>query len=206
VRFRASIQVEGSKGAKRTWPILPRLAIAPTLLAFLLTTLPSATAQILPKTEEVTLAGDQINLEGALKGNTGVLILGFSKKSGEQAKAWAKALLSEFSAERSVAIFEMPILESMPRLVRGMAVRSMKNASSPTEREHFLPVFHNEMQWKQVAQFSEPDDAYILVLDRQQKIVWREHGPIDEKRKTELIGRIRESLSAAHHDEPTTGK
>ena len=89
-------------------------------------------------------------------------------------------------------------------LVRGMAVRSMKNASSPTERQHFVPVFHNEMQWKQVAQFSEPDDAYIVVLDRERKIVWREHGPIDEKRKAELIGKIRALLSATRPEEPTT--
>lgn len=204
--LRLSIQAESSEATKRRWPKLPRLTIALALVGFLCATLPAATAQALPKTEEVTLAGDQVNLESALKGNAGILILGFSRKSGDQAKEWTKALLSEFSAEPSVAIFEMPILENMPRLVRGMAVRSMKNASSPTERQHFLPVFHNEMQWKQVAQFSEADDAYIVVLDREQKITWREHGPIDEKRKTELVARIREILSAPHRDEPTTGK
>jgi ATP10 protein len=185
---------------------LPRLATGLTLVVFLLATLPPATAQSLPKTDEVTLAGDQINLENSLKGNAGVLILGFSKKSEGQVREWTKALLSEFSAERSVVIFEMPILESMPRFVRGMAVRSMKSASSPTERQHFLPVFHNEMQWKQVAQFSEPDDAYVVVLDKERKIVWREHGPMDEKRKTELIARVRTLLSATHSEEPATGQ
>jgi hypothetical protein len=204
VMFFVSGQNQFGKVAKRQRHRWPRLATELALIAFLLTAPLAATAQSLPKTDEVTLAGDQVNLESSLKGNTGILVLGFSKKSGDQAKEWTKALLSEFSADRSVVIFEMPILESMPRLVRGMAVRSMKNASSPTERQHFLPVFHNEMQWKQVAQFSEPDDAYIVVLDREGKIVWREHGPIDEKRKTELIGRIRAVLSAARPGEPTT--
>ena len=183
---------------------LPPLGTGLTVSLFVLLTLPAATAQSLPNTDEVTLAGDQIHLESALKGNVGVLILGFSKKSEGQVREWTKALLTELSAERSIVIFEMPILESMPRLVRGMAVRSMKNASSPTERQHFLPVFHNEMQWKEVARFSEPDDAYIVVLDREGKIVWREHGPIDEKRKTELIGRVRTLLSAKHSNEPAT--
>jgi hypothetical protein len=203
VMFFLSGQMNVGRIARPQWYRLPGIVIGLALIAFLLATSLAATAQSLPKTDEVTLAGDQINLESSLKGNTGLLILGFSKKSGDQAKEWTKALLSEFSAERSVVILEMPILESMPRLVRGMAVRSMKNASSPTERQHFLPVFHNEMQWKQVAQFSEPDDAYIVVLDREGKIVWREHGPIDEKRKTELIGRIRGLLSAIQPDKPS---
>jgi hypothetical protein len=191
------------KGQRRR---APQLAIALTLSALLFATLPAAKAQSLPKTDEVTLAGDQVNLESSLKGNTGVLILGFSKKSEAQVREWTKALLTEFSGERSLVIFEMPILESMPRLVRGMALRSMKGATSPTERQHFLPVFHNEMQWKQVAQFSEPDDAYIVVLDRERKIGWREHGLIDENRKTELIGRIRDLLSAPRTNEPATGR
>ena len=184
----------------------PRFSIALALAALSFATLPAANAQQLPKTEEVNLAGNQVNLESSLKGNTGILILGFSKKSGNQAREWTKVLLTEFSAEPSIVILEMPILESMPRLVRGMAVRSMKNASSPVEREHFVPVFHNEAQWKEVAQFSEPDDAYIVVVDRDQKIVLREHGPVEEKHKAELIGKIHAIASASHRDEPATGK
>jgi len=204
--FYVSIQTEFGKPTKCRRPRLPRLGIALILISFLLATLPAVRAQSLPKTDEVTLAGDQVNLDSKLKGNTGILILGFSKKSEAQVREWTKALLPEFSAEPSVVIFEMPILESMPRLVRGIALRSMKSATSPTEREHFLPVFRNEMQWKQVAQFSEPDDAYIVVLDREQKIVLRDHGAIDEKRKVELVGRIRAMLSATHSGEPATGR
>ena len=204
VMFFLSRRTDFRRNAKSQRQRLPRLASGPAVIAFLLATLPASIAQSLPKTEEVTLAGNQINLESSLKGNTAILILGFSKKSEGQVREWTKALLTEISAEHSVVIFEMPILEGMPRLVRGMALRSMKNASSPTEQEHFLPVFHNEMQWKQVAQFSEPDDAYIIVIDREGKIVWREHGPIDDKRKTELIGRVRALLGARRADEPTT--
>lgn len=191
---------------KRCRPSLSRLSIGLGLAAFFFATLPAATAQGLPKTEEVNLAGNEVNLESSLKANTGVLILGFSKKSGNQAREWTKALLTEFSAEPSIVILEMPILESMPRLVRGMAVRSMKNASSPVEQEHFVPVFYNEAQWKQVAQFSEPDDAYIVVVDRDQKIVLRDHGPVEAKNKAELIGKIHAIASPPHGDEPATGK
>ena len=204
VMFFLSRQTDFGRIAKSQRRRFPRLAIGLAVIAFLLATLPAAIAQSLPKTDEVTLAGNQINLETSLKGNTGILILGFSKKSEGQVREWTKALLTEFSAERSVVIFEMPILEGMPRLVRGMALRSMKSAASPTEREHFLPVFHNEMQWKQVAQFSELDDAYIIVIDREAKIVWREHGAMDDKHKTELIGRVRALLSAKHSNEPAT--
>lgn len=200
-----SIQTRFDKAIKRCRPPLPRFSLALALAAFFFATLPAATAQGLPKTEEANLAGNEVNLENSLKGNTGVLILGFSRKSGDQAREWTKALLTEFSADPSIAIFEMPILESMPRFVRGMALRSIKNASSPVEREHFVPVFHNEALWKQVAQFSEADDAYIVVVDRDQKIVFREHGP-EGKRKAEVIGKIHEIASAPHGDEPATGK
>jgi hypothetical protein len=149
-----------------------------------------AGGQTLPKTEEETLSGEKVNLQSALSGKVGILVLGFSQKSKEQSKIWGKDLWAEFRGDNSIVIFQMPVLEAVPRLVRGMVLHGMKRDVPADLQPHFLPILHNEQQWKDLTQFSAPDDAYILVVDWEQKVAWRDHGPLDPARKAALLEKI----------------
>jgi hypothetical protein len=166
-----------------------RLPLGAMLLALLLT-VARVSGQTLPKTEEETLSGEKVNLQSALSGKIGILVLGFSQKSKEQSKVWGKGLLAEFRGDDSIAIFQMPVLEAVPRLVRSMVLHGMKKDVPAEVQPHFLPVLHNEQQWKELTQFSAADDAYILVVDREQKVVWRDHGPWDPARNSALVEKI----------------
>ena len=182
-----------------------RLPLSAVLLALALT-VADASGQTLPKTEEETLSGDKVNLQSALSGKVGILVLGFSQKSKEQSKVWGKDLLAEFRGDDSIVIFQMPVLEAVPRLVRSMVLHGMKKDVAAEVQPHFLPVLHNEQQWKELTQFSAADDAYILVVDWEQKVVWRNHGPLDPARKAALSEKIRQLSKTDSQEKIATPK
>jgi hypothetical protein len=51
-------------------------------------------------------------------------------------------------------------------------------------------VFHGEREIKSAAGFEKPDDAYIVLVDRDARIAWRFHGPYGESIRDELKSRI----------------
>jgi len=67
-----------------------------------------------------------------------------------------------------------------------MAVHGMKGGVPEEQRDHFVVIYHNEKELKQAAGFHRPDDAYVLLLDKDGAIQWRFHGAVTDAAFEEL--------------------
>src|SRR4051794_33164805 len=83
-------------------------------------------AETLPGTEGENLLGQKVKISESLKGKVGVLLIGYSKASGDISAAWGKRLTADFGGNPAVAIFQVPMLQGAPGFVRGMIVSGMK--------------------------------------------------------------------------------
>ena len=120
-----------------------------------------------------------------LQGKAGVLILGFSRESRDQAAAWGKRLASDFGDSSQVVYYELPMLEDVPRLLRGVVLRAIVKDVSERGKPHFVPLTGNETQWKAITHFTEEKDAYVLVVDGSGAVRWQVEGePTDEHYRT----------------------
>lgn len=137
-------------------------------------------AATIPSFEATTFAGQTVSLPHQLKGGVGVLVLGFSKSSGGVCKGWGLRLAESHRDSHDVMYFQMPVLESVPKLLRGMVMRSIKSGVPEAEQPHFLPVFSHEAEWRTIARYSNPDDAYILVVDGQGNVRWQTSGKVTD--------------------------
>ncbi len=136
-------------------------------LALLLCVLPLA-AQQFPAIEGQNLRDHRVKLPD---GHPTVIVMGFTHGSQNQTKAWAQRIGTQ------LPLYSIAVLEDVPRLVRGMASHGIRSGVPENQRERFLLVYHNEKELKQAADFSTPDDAYVLVLDGTGAIRWKFHGP-----------------------------
>ncbi len=134
-----------------------------------------ATARI-PSFQGSTFAGQTVSLPQQLKGGVGVLVLGFSKNSGDVCKGWGQRLGETYRESHDVMYFQMPVLESVPKLIRGMVVKSIKSGVPEAEQRHFLPVFSQEAEWRTIARYSNADDAYVVVVDGEGNVRWQTSG------------------------------
>lgn len=147
----------------------------------------------LPRVEGENLAGHQVVLPGASSGKVAVLIFGFSKASKTPTAAWAKKLYEDLKNQSGFEIYQLPVLEDVPRLVRRMVVSSMRGGVPEDRRDHFVPILSGESDLKKLVNFKEPDDAYLVLLDPSGMIVQQSRGPFDET----SYSRLRQQIQAA---------
>jgi hypothetical protein len=150
------------------------------LLLLLISGLVCLHAEQFPRIEGENLLGQKMALPDAAAGHLAVVVIGFTHSSQNQTKAWAARLQHEFPT------YSIAVLEDAPRLVRGMAVHGMKGGVPEDQRDHFIVVYHNENELKQAAGFDAPNDAYVLLLDKDGAIRWSFHGPVTDAAVDEL--------------------
>ena len=144
-------------------------------------------AETIPVTHGTSLAGADFVLPRDLAAGHSILILGFSQKSAVQTGAWSNKLRSSVCLERQRATcYNLPVLGAVPRILRGIVLRSIKEGTPEPLRRYFLPIFEKEPQWKRITQFWEADDAYILVVNRAGDVEWRTNGDCTTKQLENL--------------------
>jgi ATP10 protein len=130
----------------------------------------------IPDVRGTSFSNEAVNLPEALKGKVGVLVLGFSRSSGDANTRWGKRLAADYRESPTVVYYEMPVLEAVPRMMRGVVVRSIKSSVPASEQARFVPILENEAAWKTVCHYGRPDDSYVLVVDGQGNVAWQTQG------------------------------
>ena len=152
------------------------MAFSPRFPAFLLLLVSPALAQhLVPLTAE-NLNKQAVTLPDAARGKTAVVLTGFSHASQNSLKPWTDQLRKDFGSDSRVVVYQAAILEDVPRFIRGMVVSGIRKGTPAAEMDRFLTVFQNKKLWQDTFGYSQPDDAYLIVLDPQGNIRGKHHG------------------------------
>jgi ATP10 protein len=168
------------------------LVFSIALVIFLSMSLDAA-AQQFPRLQEENLAGKQVVLPDAASGKVAVLVFGFTHASQTTTGAWAKQIRADFGKSAGFELYQLAVLEEAPRLIRPMITSGIKKGVPENERANFVPVMHNEAELKQLVAYKEPDDAYLVVLDRSGHVAFQTHGATPEPSYAVLKAKV-ESL------------
>jgi len=145
-----------------------------------------ASAQSIPAVKAKALDGSQVTLPNSGSRQVLILVVGFSRKSGELARSWSTKVSADYHSDARVAYFTLPVLESAPSLVRPMIVHGMRKDVPSQELAHFVPLYSSESEWKRAVNFSAPDDAYLIVAAPDGHPVWQAHGAYSDAVYAEL--------------------
>lgn len=151
-----------------------------------------AMSQSIPATKTETLAGRSIQLPEELKGRALVFVFGFSKKSGEAVRLWNQQLAPALAGDTGVLYLEGAILADVPDMVRGFVIRGIKKSIPGPDQERFLSIVEDEDAWKKVANYREPDEAYVLVTDPAGVVRMVMHGPVSAAKRDAVITKAKE--------------
>jgi hypothetical protein len=176
--------------------IFPSALVALISCLLLLLSPLAQTSTEMPTIEGETLAGHTIKLPDAASGKVTVLVLGFSKASKTQTSVWGKRISDDFSSQPLFVLYQLPVLEDVPRLIRGMVISGIRKGVPENMRDHFVPVLHDEDKLKTLVGYKEPDDAYVVVLDRTGKLAEQAHGPLNDVNYSQFRMKIESLLNA----------
>ena len=173
-----------------------RNLIASTLAVFaLLAPLSTLSAeQPLPQFPVEDLLGTKLMLPDGLAGNTSILIVGFTRNSGNQTELWARKLARDYDGNTQVSVYTVAILEAVPWLIRNMVVKGMQGGTPEKYRGNVLVAFSGEKQWKDVVDYRAKDDAYLLLIDGRGNIVLTSHGAPSASSYRELTAQVNRML------------
>ncbi len=142
-----------------------------------------------------SLAGHRVVLPEATRGSVAILIFGFTKASKTPTTAWAKRLSEEFGNESDFRLYQLPVLEDVPRLFRGMVISGIRKGVPENMRDHFVPILDGEAELKKAVDYREADDAYLMLVDRNSTVVRQVHGLLTDDAYSSLETEIRRLLN-----------
>lgn len=161
----------------------------------LLGAMAAQSVQPIPRIEGESFADQKVVLPDAARGKVAVLIFGFTKASKEPTSGWAKKLQAEFGMRSGFVLYQLPVLESVPRLMRGMVISSIKKGVSENMRAHFVPILQYEAELKKLVSYKASDDAYLVVLDPNGQAVLQTSGPFNESAYGEFRTHVESMLN-----------
>jgi hypothetical protein len=56
----------------------------------------------------------------------------------------------------------------------------MRRGTPKNDHEHVITVYKDTASWKKLVRFSDPDAAYLLLLDPIGKVAWLHRGAFDD--------------------------
>jgi len=159
-----------------------------------------AVGDSLPPLEGEFLTGRRAMLPQDASGRVALLILGFTYDSRFAVEAWARRFRDDFATNRNTTFFEVPMIGGLARLGKWFIDAGMRKGTPPADRENVITVYGGVDPWKQRVGFSDPQAAYLILLDQRGKIVRLAAGNLDEERYRVLSSDVRGLLARAHDD------
>jgi hypothetical protein len=135
----------------------------------------------MPKIQGENLAAHTVVLPEAVAGKIAILIFGFTKASKVPTSVWADKVQLDIGSRPDLELYQLPVLEDVPRLFRSMVISGIKRGVAENKRDHFVPIVQGEAELKKLVRYREPDDAYLIIVGRGGNIVQQMRGaPTDE--------------------------
>ncbi len=166
---------------------------------------PPSAVELFPSLEAESLSGQKVTLPGAAGRRPALLVIGFTRESRAAARSWAQRIAADFGADGRVALFQLALLEDVPRLLRGVVSSGIRRGVPAAEHGRFLLVFDRGRELRRAADFAVPpatgadSDAYLVLFDGSGAIRWRHHAPAPDAAYAELavtLGRLAGSAPA----------
>lgn len=162
-------------------------------IGLMLLTMSFAKAEVIPPLPVETLSGRSLMVPAQVAAAPSLFIIGFSKKSRAETSEWSRRL--EKDGHDGEPPYEVAVLDDVPRLLRGLVVRAIRNGVPERLRDRFLIVSEQGDFWRRLVRFQKPDDAYLVVTGAGGKLVWRTEGKLTEERLRELLQALRSARS-----------
>ena len=147
---------------------------------------------MLPPLAGRNLAGKKVTVHEAAHGRVTLLALGFTYDSRHAVDAWADRFRGEFHADSHVTCLELPMMSGVgARMGKPFIERGMRSGTPRALYRKVIVVWSGVGDWKERLRVSDGKLAYLMLLDREGRLVWSGTGARDVKGYEKLSARVR---------------
>ena len=161
--------------------------LLPLLLASSEAPAPLPLGAVLPAIRGELLDGRACELPAAVKGKVTLVVLGFTRGSSEDVKAWGARFKAAYGADTTLTWMKIPVMGGMARVMKGVITGAMRGETPEADRAHLMTVWSGGDEWRRRMGYQQPKPAYVVLLDREGRVRWRGVGPLDDEKWKLLV-------------------
>jgi len=133
-----------------------------------------------------------LTLPQDLQGELNLVLIAFQQWQQAQVDTWipfARQLEEDYP---TVRYYELPTIQRLNALARSFINEGMR-AGIPdlVARERTITLYLDKRTFREALQFPGEDDIYVLLLDRQGRVLWRAEGAFTPDKGDSLASAIR---------------
>jgi len=159
---------------------------------------PLQIGQTFPAVAGQTVSGTLLELPSAGAGRTQVLEFSFSFASGSDCRVWNEHLEKDFGADAEFSTFSVMMLESVPKLFRGLVTSGVRSRMPSRLWNKTALVYKEDALWKSRLAVSS-DNCYIVLLSSAARVSWLTRGPFTDAEYAQLKMALHQLITAASH-------
>lgn len=123
-----------------------------------------------PTISGITLSGRLLELPAAASGKPAVVVFSFSRTAGKDAHLWIEHLAN------AVPSYDLIVMESVPKLFRGIAISGIRSSMPPTMQDRTIVLYQDEKLWRLRLAVSDNNRTYVVLLGADGRLRWSNTG------------------------------
>lgn len=137
-------------------------------------------AQQIPATQAPTLDGTTVSFPHEASGRPLLFVIGFSRKSSDQVEEWNKRLSPLYLKSTHVFYYQIADLTGAPSFTIKMILHGMRKQVPVEEQSRYVLIENNDDKWKSLVNYSDADDAYVVLTNPGGHVLWQARGPVTD--------------------------
>ena len=114
-------------------------------------------------------------------------MLGFTYASKMPVEAWADHARPAFAGLDRATSYGVPVIGGLARMGRWFIDSGMRPGAPQALHENVITVWGKTDEWKALTSVTDDKDAYLFLLDRDDRILWRHTGGFREAALAEIL-------------------
>jgi len=151
-----------------------------------------------PTVTGANLLRRKVTLPDDLGGELNLLFIAFQQWQQAWVDTWVPAGRSLEAAFPSLRFYELPVIQSMNRLSQTFINEGMRaGIPNPGTREKTITLYLDKTAFRQALELPHENTIWILLVDREGHILWREEGAYSADKGSALLQAVNDCLVGA---------
>jgi hypothetical protein len=137
------------------------------------------------------LQGKEFTLPGDLEGERNLVFVAFQQWHQSQVDTWISFAKALERSQQGMRYYELPTIQRHVGLARSFIDGGMRaGIPDPVARERTITLYIDKSPFRRALELSDEDRIYVLLLDRQGRVLWRAEGDFTPEKGASLAGAI----------------
>jgi hypothetical protein len=151
-----------------------------------------ASQPVFPSVTGSNLQREKRNLPEDLEGELNLVLIAFQQWHQTQVNTWIPFARQLEETHSGVRYYELPTIQRRNVLARTFINEGMRaGIPDPVARERTITLYLDKHAFREALQLPSEDDIYVLLLDRQGRVLWRAEGAFTPEKGESLAAAVR---------------